>query len=150
MCLVHFCMNQIHTATLLPSVALLSLAQLEYCALSPLDHLPDPAMAMASSAVTFSNFVCCGCYDRGPGSLSLFPCARLSPHTFCAARYVSERGRARGLSLCSTDRLQGPRITRLEPLDQQGPGQCNPQRQQRLQASFRTALYRTRHRRYIS
>ena len=30
--------------------------------------LARPAMAMPSSAVTFNNFVCCGCYDRGPGS----------------------------------------------------------------------------------
>jgi len=69
-CLVHFCMNQIHIATLLLSVAQLSISQLEYRAPSPLAHLPDPAMAMPSSAVTFSNFVCCGCYDRGPGSRS--------------------------------------------------------------------------------
>ena len=67
---MHLCMKQIHIATLLLSVALLSLSQLEYRAPSPLAHLPDPAMAMPSSAVTFNHFVCCGCYDRGPGSRS--------------------------------------------------------------------------------
>ncbi len=63
-------MKHIQIATLLLSVSLLSLSQLEYRALSPLAYLPDPAMAMPSSAVTFSSFVCCGCYDSGPGSRS--------------------------------------------------------------------------------
>jgi hypothetical protein len=65
-------MKLIHIVTLLLRIALLSLSQLEYRALSPLAHLPDPAMAMPSSAVTFSNFVCCGCYYRGQGSRSTF------------------------------------------------------------------------------
>ena len=67
-------MQQIHIATLFLSVALLGqvgLSQLEYYpCLSPLAHLPDPAMAMPSSAVTFNHFFCCGCYDRCPGSRS--------------------------------------------------------------------------------
>ena len=64
-------MKQIHIATLFLSVALLGLSQYYPC-LSLLAHLPDsdPAMAMPSSAVTFNHFVCCGCYDRGPGSRS--------------------------------------------------------------------------------
>ncbi len=83
-------MKQIHIATLLLSVALLSLSQLKYRALSPLAHLPDPAMAMPSSAVTFSNFVGCAAVGattaaQAPGALPLFPRTRLSPHTFSAA-----------------------------------------------------------------
>ena len=68
---MHLCMKQIHIATLFLSVALLGLSQYYPC-LSLLAHLPDsdPAMAMPSSAVTFNHFVCCGCYDRGPGSRS--------------------------------------------------------------------------------
>ena len=64
-------MKLIHIATLFLSVALLCLSQYYPC-LSPLANLPDPAMAMASSAVTFNHFVCCGCYDRCPGSRSTF------------------------------------------------------------------------------
>ena len=32
--------------------------------------MPDPTMSMLSSAITFNHFVCCGCYDHGPGSRS--------------------------------------------------------------------------------
>ena len=66
-------MKQIHIATLFLSVALLFLSKYyrDPC-LSPLAHVPDsdPAMAMPSFAVTFNHFVCCGCYDRNPGSRS--------------------------------------------------------------------------------
>jgi hypothetical protein len=63
------CMKPIAIATLCLSVALLCLAHY----LSPPAQellLPDPAMSMLSSAITFNHFVCCGCYDRGPGSRS--------------------------------------------------------------------------------
>jgi hypothetical protein len=63
------CMKPIAIATLCLSVALLCLAQY----LSPPAQellLPDPVMSMLSSAITFNHFVCCGCYDRGPGSRS--------------------------------------------------------------------------------
>ena len=46
-------MKQIHIATLFLSLALLCLSQYYPC-LSPLANLPDPAMAMPSSAVTFN------------------------------------------------------------------------------------------------
>ena len=65
---------------------------------------------------------------QAPGALPLLPRTRLSPHTLGVACYVSERGRACGLSQCSTDRPAGPRIKRLEPWGQQGPGQCDPRR----------------------
>ncbi len=63
------CMKPIAIATLCLSVALFCLAQY----LSPPAQellLPDPTMSMISSAITFNHFVCCGCYDRGPGSRS--------------------------------------------------------------------------------
>ena len=63
------CMKPIAIATLCLSVALICLAQY----LSPPAQellLPDPTMSMLSSAITFNHFVCCGCYDRGPGSRS--------------------------------------------------------------------------------
>jgi hypothetical protein len=49
-------MKQIYITTLLLSVALLNLSKLEYSDLSPPAHFPDsdPAMAMASSAITFN------------------------------------------------------------------------------------------------
>ncbi len=74
-------MKQIHIATLLLSVALLSLSQLEYHALSPLAHLPDPAMAspaLPSHSVTLSA-VGATTAARAPGALPLLPRTRLSP-----------------------------------------------------------------------
>ena len=119
---MHFCMNQIHIATLLLSVALLSLSQLEYRAPSPLAHLPDPAMAMPSSAVTFSNFVCCGCYDRGPGSRSTSTFSSYKAVT----THIGSSTCQPGLSLCSTDHRGGPRIMRQDLWALQGHGQCDP------------------------
>jgi hypothetical protein len=71
--------------TLSVCIALLCLSQSE--SLSQLVQLklenttcqPDPAMS--NSAVTFHNFVCSGCYQRGPGS-------RSSPY-FCSYKAVS-------------------------------------------------------------
>ncbi len=63
------CMKPIAIATLYLRVALLCLSQY----LSPPAQellLPDPAMSMLSSSITFNHFVCCGCYDRGPCSKS--------------------------------------------------------------------------------
>ena len=53
-CIALLCLSQ--------SESLSQLAQLEE------HNLPDPAMS--SSAVTIHNFVCHGCYQRGPGSQS--------------------------------------------------------------------------------
>ncbi len=63
------CMKPIAIATLCLSVALFCLAQY----LSPPAQellLPDPTMSMLSFAITFNHFVCCWCYDCGPGSRS--------------------------------------------------------------------------------
>jgi hypothetical protein len=53
-------------ATLSLCVALLCLSQ-SLSQLAQEHNLPDPAM---SSSATFNHYVCCGCYERGPGSKS--------------------------------------------------------------------------------
>ena len=61
-------MKPIVAATLLSlCVALLCLAQ-SLSQLAQEHNLPDPAITCMSESVTFNHFVCCGCYDRGPGS----------------------------------------------------------------------------------
>ena len=63
-------MKPIFAATFLKlslCVALLCLAQ-SHSQLALEHNLPDPAITVMSESVTFNNFVCCGCYDRGPGS----------------------------------------------------------------------------------
>ena len=60
-------MKAIFAATLSLCVALLCLAQ-SLSQLAQEHNLPDPAITVMSESVTFNNFVCCECYDRGPGS----------------------------------------------------------------------------------
>ena len=62
-------MKPIAIATLALCVALLCLSQPpeSLSQLAQEYNLPDPAM---SSSATFHHFVCCGCYERGPGSKS--------------------------------------------------------------------------------
>ena len=59
-------MKPIAIATLSLCVALLCLSQ-SLSQLAQEHNLPDLAM---SSSATFHHFVCCGCYERGPGSKS--------------------------------------------------------------------------------
>ena len=60
-------MKPIAIATLSLCVALLCIRVSQSLSQLAQEHiLPDPAMS--SSAATFNNFVCRGCYERGPGS----------------------------------------------------------------------------------
>ena len=64
-------MQPIAIATLSVCIALLCRSQSESLSLTAQlanPNLPDPSMS--NSAVTFHNFVCSGCYERGPGSQS--------------------------------------------------------------------------------
>ncbi len=68
LCLVTIWMKSIITTMLFSlCVALLCLAQ-SLSQLAQEHNLPDPAITVMSKTVTFNHFVCCGCYDRGPGS----------------------------------------------------------------------------------
>ena len=70
-CFLTLCMHPIAIATVSVCIALLCLSQSESLSLTAQlanPNLPDPAMS--NSAVTFHNFVCRGCYERGPGSRS--------------------------------------------------------------------------------
>ena len=87
-------MQPIAIATLSVCIALLCLSQSE--SLSPLAQLEDPNLqdpAMSNSAVTFHNYVCRGCYQRGPGSRS--------SSFFCSYKAVTTHiGRS---ALCQTE-----------------------------------------------
>ena len=87
-------MQPIAIATLSACIALLCLSQSE--SLSPLAQLEDPNLqdpAMSNSVVTFHNYVCRGCYQRGPGSRS--------SSFFCSYKAVTTHiGRS---ALCQTE-----------------------------------------------
>ncbi len=73
-------MKLIAIATLSACIALLCLSQSESLSQLELENTTcDPAMS--NSAVTFHNFVCSGCYQRGPGSRSI--------SYFCSYKAVS-------------------------------------------------------------
>jgi hypothetical protein len=66
--------------------------------------------------VSFIRFVCCNCYDRGPGFTGLFSGAGgLLNFIFPGARTVGQRRRASRQSHKSTETPDGRRIRRRDP-----------------------------------